>query len=234
MVSSLYRQQVLAGKARAAGLALPSSASSLTEVQANRELANVYLQQEAQKRMPTAAAVERYAKAQYTQNSSGYEHGEMFRVSHILVTVKEGVRTEAQARERAQSVIDRLAKGEDFGALAAEFSDDQGSRHEKGSLNYREAKELPEDFVSVLQSMAGGSRSVEPMRTKAGYHVIWLQEKRPAGRLSFDDMRDQLMTQASAQLATRATRTVWDEALTGFTLNTAHLDQVVAAMRGAR
>lgn len=232
MTASLYRQQVLAAKARAAGLALPAVADSsvLTALQATRELGNLYLAREVERRMPTADAVVRYAKAEYERTAANYDHGEIFRVSHILVGNK--ARTDEQARERVQSVIDRLAKGEDFAALAEEMSNDNSSRKNGGSLDYREAKELPEDFVAELNKMDVGSRSTVPVKTQLGYHVIWLHEKRPPGRLSFDDVREHLVREIVEKLSARAQQAVWSEALDGFVSDEARLDQVATAMRG--
>lgn len=232
MTASLYRQQVLAQQARAQQLTVPVPEGA-SAVQTNRLLGNAYLAKAAAQRMPSAASVEAYAKGQYKQNAQRYAHGEMFRVSHILVSVKPEVRTEEEARQRAQTAIDRLNQGEAFGALAEAMSDDTNSRKEQGALDYREAKELPADFVAVLNGMTVGERSQQPVRTAAGYHVIWLQDRRDAGSLSYDDLRDRLLSQATAQLLARATRTEWDAALAGYVLNTAQLDQVVDAMRAA-
>ena len=229
MLGSLYRQQVLADRARAAKLALPESAHAVSAVQQNRDLANLYLSHEVKQRQPTDAALERFAKSQYDQTPDQYKHDELYRVSHILVRVADGVRTDAEGLARANAVLARLAQGEDFGALADELSDDRDTRGNKGSLSFREASELPADFVLGVKGMKPGEMSKSPVKTSFGYHVIWLQEARPAGRLSFEDVKERLMAAVAQQVGMRTSKGLWDEALTGFQLNTANLVKVAAA-----
>ena len=228
-LGSLYRQQVLADRARAAKLQLPESVRSASLVQQNRDLANLYLDQEVKQRRPADAALERFAKSQYDQAPDQYKHGEIYRLSHILIRVADGVRTDAEGLARANAVLARLAQGEDFGALADELSDDRDTRGNKGSLSFREASELPADFVLGIKDMKPGEVSKSPVKTSFGYHVVWLQEVRPEGRLSFEDVKDRLMASVAQQVGMRTSKGLWDEALAGFQLNTANLMKVAAA-----
>ena len=56
-------------------------------------------------------------------------------VRHILVKPSE-IRTEAQTKELAQKIYDRIEGGEDFATLAKSFSEDPGSALNGGDLNW--------------------------------------------------------------------------------------------------
>ena len=129
-------------------------------------------------------------------------------------------------------MLARLKQGEPFGQVAKQMSDDRDSRDNEGSLDFREAKELPPDFVAALNTMQVGEVSAEPVKLPQGYDVIWLQDKRPPGRLSFDDVRDLLMGTAARQIEQRTRADVWAQAGEGFEPDQARIEQVTAAMAG--
>ena len=102
-------------------------------------------------------------------------------LSHILVLVPEKATPEqVKALEaRAQRAADRARKGEDFGALAREFSD-APERENGGQFGMRPAERLPELFVSTTRDLSAGDIA-GPVRSPAGFHVLKLVEKRQAG-----------------------------------------------------
>ena len=102
-------------------------------------------------------------------------------LSHILVLVPEKATPEqVKALEaRAQRAADRARKGEDFGALAREFSD-APERENGGQFGMRPAERLPELFVSSTRDLSAGDIA-GPVRSPAGFHVLKLVEKRQAG-----------------------------------------------------
>lgn len=102
-------------------------------------------------------------------------------LSHILVLVPERATPEqVKALEaRAQRAADRARKGEDFGALAREFSD-APERENGGQFGMRPAERLPELFVSATRDLAAGDIA-GPVRSPAGFHLLKLVEKRQAG-----------------------------------------------------
>ena len=98
-------------------------------------------------------------------------------VSHILVA------TQAKADE----IEGRLAKGEDFGAIARAESQDTGSAANGGSLGCftRDAQLVPE-FLAAAFSQPEGQVG-PPVRTSFGFHVIKVTSRSVP---SFDDARD--------------------------------------------
>lgn len=102
-------------------------------------------------------------------------------LSHILVLVPENATPEqVKALEaRAQRAADRARKGEDFGALAREYSD-APERENGGQFGMRAADRLPDLFVSATRDLRAGDVA-GPVRSPAGFHVLKLVEKRQSG-----------------------------------------------------
>ena len=102
-------------------------------------------------------------------------------LGHVLVIVPENA-TPAQVAERqarAQQAADKLRAGEDFAAVAREFSDaPEGQRG--GLLGLRPADRYPELFVSSTQGVPVGGL-VGPVRSPAGFHVLKVVERVTAG-----------------------------------------------------
>jgi peptidyl-prolyl cis-trans isomerase SurA len=80
---------------------------------------------------------------------------------------------------RATRAADRARKGEDFGALAREYSD-APERENGGQFGMRPADRLPELFVTSTRALNAGEIA-GPLRSPAGFHVLKLVEKRQAG-----------------------------------------------------
>ncbi len=71
----------------------------------------------------------------------------------------------------AQSVLTRLAAGEDFAALAAELSTDTGSAPMGGDLGWFSSGAMVAEFNAAAFSLAVGEVS-QPVQTTYGYHII--------------------------------------------------------------
>ncbi|PYF83241.1 peptidyl-prolyl cis-trans isomerase D [Marinomonas alcarazii] len=92
--------------------------------------------------------------------------------SHILIDTSE------RSDEEAQALIDeiqaKLKSGASFADMAAEYSDDIGSKNDAGNLGYVEQGTMGDEFDNVLFSMKKGD--VEQAKTQYGYHLIKLDD----------------------------------------------------------
>ena len=92
--------------------------------------------------------------------------------------VKVMDRSEAQARVLASRVHARVASGMAFDAAAKMYSDDESTRSLGGQLPPFTRGATLGEFEAVAFNLAPGGLS-EPFKTKYGYHIVQLVERRP-------------------------------------------------------
>ena len=104
--------------------------------------------------------------------------GSEYNLAHILVRVPEQASPERieAARAKATKARAEAGAGEDFGRLAAAYSDAPDAMR-GGAIGWRAHERLPELFSSALAKMNAGEVS-EVLRSPAGFHVLKLVERR--------------------------------------------------------
>lgn len=140
-------------------------------------------------------ALNALAQQYYLANKSEYETPEAIRVAHILVAVDVETLTDdeiVERRERANALLARLRAGEDFGALAREYSEDKGSAERGGELpRPAQRKSLVPPFEKAAWALKPGETS-DVVRTRFGYHIIRVLEVVPKGARPFEEVRAQI------------------------------------------
>lgn len=105
------------------------------------------------------------------------------RASHILVQVAPDASPEdtLAAYKRLVALRDRVVKGEDFASVASGpgGSEDPSASKNGGDLGYFSALQMVYPFESAAYATAVGQVS-QPVRTRFGYHIIKVADKRPA------------------------------------------------------
>lgn len=123
--------------------------------------------------------------------------GEQRRASHILLE-SGGELSDEQARAKLDELKVRIAAGEDFAALAKEFSQDPGSAANGGDLGFAGEGVYDEAFEAALFALQPGEVSA-PVQSEFGWHLIRLDELQAAEVPSLDSLRPQLERELKAQ-----------------------------------
>jgi peptidyl-prolyl cis-trans isomerase D len=92
--------------------------------------------------------------------------------SHILIDTAD--RSDKNAESRLEEIQAKLKSGEDFGDLAAEYSDDIGSKNDGGNLGYVEKGTIDQAFDDALFSMKKGE--LKSVKSGFGHHIIKLND----------------------------------------------------------
>jgi peptidyl-prolyl cis-trans isomerase D len=98
------------------------------------------------------------------------------KVRHILVQVQDPrsgaiTRPDSVAKKTADSLFAAIQAGANFGVLAAQFSDDQGSKANGGEYNFSTVDlNLAKGFYDFIFYKPTGSKGV--IKTEFGYHVM--------------------------------------------------------------
>jgi parvulin-like peptidyl-prolyl isomerase len=143
--------------------------------------------------------------------------GELIRARHILIRAskEEPMKTQIEARKHLEDIEQKIKSGEDFSELAEKNSEDPGSRDRGGDLGYFGHGEMVPEFETVAFSLNVGQVS-GIVRTEYGYHIIKVEEKKAAQKMSFDalknDLKDYLMQKKAEKKYTEWLKALRDKA----------------------
>jgi len=113
--------------------------------------------------------------------------GEKIRTRHILIMVAPTSSDEQLTIQELSAIRDRALSGEAFDSLAIQYSDDENVTKDKGLLGTFEPDQLiiPQ-FKSVISALKEGEIS-EPFKTDFGYHIVKLEKKEAARKISLEN-----------------------------------------------
>jgi len=144
------------------------------------------------------------AKKFYDENGDQFERPEMVRASHILISTRDAVsgqeasgEKKKEKRAQTEKILERARKGEDFAALAREFSEDPGSKDKGGEYTFPRGQMVPE-----FEAAAFGLKTNEIsdiVTTQFGYHIIKLSEKMPAQKVEYAKTEKELKEHLTKQ-----------------------------------
>lgn len=122
--------------------------------------------------------------------------GASWHLAHILVAAEK----DDGNQQKIDEISQKLAAGEDFAALAQEYSDDFGSAEAGGDLGTFTVESLPEGFAAALEGVDVGQLT-DPVETASGTHFIKILDKSQAQALVFEEQRPALEQQIRAEQA---------------------------------
>ncbi len=117
---------------------------------------------------------------------------ERFRLAQILIAIAPSAPPAdiAAARARAEKVRKRAAAGEDFAALAAQFSEDD-SKNKGGEIGYFAPDEMLDQIRAAIVNLKSGEVS-QVVQTSHGLHIVKLEEHEIAGPKPFDEVKEDI------------------------------------------
>jgi peptidyl-prolyl cis-trans isomerase C len=130
----------------------------------------------------------------YDDNPAKFEEPEMVHVSHILLGTRDAAsQTELSAdekaakRKQAEALLKRARAGEDFTALAKQYSEDPGVKQNNGEYTFPHASADPRRAMVTEFEIAAFALQTNEISdivtTQYGYHIIKLIEKIPAQKV---------------------------------------------------
>jgi foldase protein PrsA len=120
-------------------------------------------------------------KDYFDKNHAQFDKPAEARARHILVP----------DLKTAQKVEADLKAGKDFAAEAKQYSTDPGSRDKGGELGWFRKGAMVPAFDAYAFS-APINKISEPIKSPFGYHIIQVEERKPAQKASLASTRDQI------------------------------------------
>jgi peptidyl-prolyl cis-trans isomerase D len=155
----------------------------------------------------------------YESNTEKFKEPKTVQARHILIKVDQNAKPEAveSARQRAEDVLKLAKEGQDFAALARQYSEGP-TKTKGGDLGTFRREAMVKPFADKAFSLKAGDIS-EPVRTRFGWHIIKVEKVNPAKTRSLDEARNEiektLQTDRARNLAYDEAENVYDATFEG-------------------
>ena len=124
-------------------------------------------------------------KAYFEENKSYFDVPETVELNRIIVE------DEATAKE----LIGKLDAGEDFAKLAKENSVEEGAADSAGYVGEIARGDLDEATEAAAFALAEGDYSKTPVKTEAGYEILYVSKKTEAKEATFENSKEEARSQ---------------------------------------
>ncbi len=145
------------------------------EEQRRQEIAKAMIERYSREHPITEEKIKKYYDEEFAPPRS-FE----LRIAHIQV----------DSEEAAQAILEKLKKGEDFGALVKESSKDNVSNPD-GDLGWHSLQGLPAGFGEALSKLEPGQYS-RPIQSDVGWHIVKVMAKRPIAPPPFESVKSEI------------------------------------------
>ncbi len=204
LASILYARKKIVAMAEASGLAENTEFKRRLVLQRDQMLSEYYLNHVAEAGL-TDDIVVRIAQQDFAVNKDKYVIPETIQVRHILVSKKD-----ARGKEKADELIKKIKEGADFAALAQQNSDDPGSREKGGDLGAFPRGKMVRPFEDAAFALAKPGDLSDVVESPFGWHIIQMISRTPANPRSFEDVKEELLKNASARIKGEKKRAVYE------------------------
>ncbi len=123
-------------------------------------------------------------KALYDEKVAASKGQEELKARHILVS----------SEDEAKKLYESLKKGGDFEKIAKEKSTDKGSGANGGDLGWFTKDKMVPEFFDAANKLKKGEVSA-PVKSSFGWHIIKLEDRRPAKMQTFAEMKESLKSE---------------------------------------
>jgi len=144
---------------------------------------------DAVKQRAALTATDQELQAYFDQHQEEYRLPDRVTAQHILFKT-EGKKPEEieKIREKARGVLERARKGEDFGALAKQFSEDTSAAR-GGDLGSFGRGQMVREFEQAAFSLGPGAIS-DIVQTQFGFHIIKVNERQEGRLRTLDELKE--------------------------------------------
>jgi parvulin-like peptidyl-prolyl isomerase len=188
------------------------------------DIVNNFMVVMAQDKIITDAPVtDAVARKFFDENKDKFKHGERIRLSQIIIAAPEenvgnleGIKSQivrlkpdispteldeamkakkTELANKAESILKRAQKGEDFKLLANENTDDLQARTAKtgGDAGYVEVSMLTPAVKQVVENLKPGEVAGKVIPIEIGYVITKVTERQPPGPFTYSEVKDFIM-----------------------------------------
>lgn len=145
---------------------------------------------------------EKEIQSYYEYNADRYSQPKQIKARHILFKINEDDSEEVKnkIKKRAEKVLEKARKGEDFASLAKEYSEGP-TKSKGGDLGYFKAGQMEKPFEEAAFALKKGEIS-DLVQTRFGYHIILVEDIEEAGMTPLENVQGEIRTTLAGNQAT--------------------------------
>ena len=183
VIDRLIERELFSQEAKRAGIEKDPEFIQLLQQQKKDLMVAQWMKNDFEKTIVSDGEVKEF----YNKNKKKFEVPAQVHARHILV----------KSEKKAQEIIDQLKglKGDKLKAKFIELAkkESQGPTGVKGGdLGYFTASQMVLPFSKAAFSLKKGEITTKPVKTQFGYHVIYVEDVKPAQILPFDVVKDKI------------------------------------------
>lgn len=125
------------------------------------------------------------AKDFYNKNKSKFQQKAQMKASHILV----------KTEKEANNIIATLKKSKNLKSDFTQMAKDKSvgpSGKNGGELGWFTKEKMVPEFSKATMKLSKGEITTSPIKTRFGYHIIYLDDKKPASTAAFNDVKEKI------------------------------------------
>lgn len=190
-VANIFVRRALAADAAKDGLEKSPMVKAALDAARDRILSDARLELIDKANTPELAALTAYAQTTYNTNPKKFESPQEIKISHILLLTAT-----PNARADIEKILEKLKAGANFEEIAKAQSQDQGSAAKGGSLGFVSKGRMVKPFEDAAFKLTQPGELSPVVESSFGFHIIKLEENRPAGIRSFESVKETLISEA--------------------------------------
>ncbi|RZB30242.1 MAG: peptidyl-prolyl cis-trans isomerase C [Desulfobacteraceae bacterium Eth-SRB1] len=136
---------------------------------------------------------EKEIKEYFDGHKAEFARPPMVKARHILIKAgpKAKPREISAALAKAENIKKELDKGADFAKLAAQYSDDPGTKNKGGDLGFFPRQRMVPPFSRAAFALKKGEIS-NPVKTPFGFHIIKVDDKKAEVKLTYEEAKPRI------------------------------------------
>lgn len=190
-VANIYVRRALAAEAVKDGLENSPMVKAALDAARDRILSDARLELIDKANTPNLTALTAYAQTTYNTNPKKFESPQEIKISHILLLTAT-----PNARADIEKILEKLKAGANFEEIAKAQSQDPGSAAKSGSLGFVSKGRMVKPFEDAAFKLTQPGELSPVVESSFGFHIIKLEENRPAGIRSFESVKETLVNEA--------------------------------------
>jgi peptidyl-prolyl cis-trans isomerase C len=191
----LVQVYLLAMEARAEKIDKEKSFKAKTEDAINSILAQEYMKR---KFASSTTISEKEIKEYFDKHKAEFAQPAMVKARHILIKVDPKAKPQeiSAAMTKAGNIKKEIDKGADFAGLAAQYSDDPGTKNKGGDLGFFPKQRMIPPFANAAFALKKGEIS-NPVRTPFGFHIIKVEDKKAEAQMTYEEAKPRISSRLS-------------------------------------